>query len=533
MVTRKTSQQKDVDEVYRAKSADDFLLFALGLIIPSSDGPLLLANCIADFQKECFQSLAPSLHALREGIKPKVRRFWVERTKKSSKDGDLGICILWLIAFAKRPFLIQVCAANQKQAGIIKRRIDNLLHYNPWLTDYVKVQQKGILSTNGMGELIVEASDVSGGAHGETPDLLVLNELVHVARWITMETHMNNANGVPRGVVIVSTNAGIKGTTAHAWRNDAIKRKERWKVHVWNKKAPWLDDEDVEEARRLDPIGSTFKRLWEGQWVLASGDALDGGTIDRSFVLEGPTEEREAGWTYLGGLDLGISKDHSAVAVIGVNAKEQKVKVVYVKGWVPNKPNDKDKLEVNSTAVEWECIRLWKLYLVEWFGYDPAAGGSFMAQRLRMAGVPMREWSFASTQNMTDMAQAFVQLMKDEKIQCYHDEEGRLHRDFNKFSISHKPPSTYKLESVSDEFGHADVGTAVIITLPQAVERLQYWEGLTPADVLWSEDDHKEFSEEELNQLPVEMREIYEDIKPIDAMGYGLLEDADDDYMSF
>ena len=197
---KQSTESKEVSEVFRAKSADNFFLFSQGITIASSTGPLLFKNCIQKFQKDCFKDLAPSLHALRNGDKPDIRRFWIERTKKSSKDADLGICLLWLIAFAKRPFLIQVCAANQKQAGIIKRRISDLLHYNYWLHDYVKIQQNKVLGKNGLGELIIESTDTMGGAHGETPDLLVLNELVHVARWAVMETHMNNADGVPQGV---------------------------------------------------------------------------------------------------------------------------------------------------------------------------------------------------------------------------------------------------------------------------------------------------------------------------------------------
>jgi phage terminase large subunit-like protein len=527
----------DIQEVYEKRSASKFLVFMGGLRIDSAYGPKVFSKCIQPFQQECFESLAPSLQALQEGEMPPIRRFWIERTKKSSKDADLAVCLLWLIAFAKRPFLIQVCAANRKQAGIVRSRIKSILAYNHWLDDYVEIQRHMIISKNGLGELIIESTDSTGGAHGETPDLLVLNELVHVAKWETMQTHRSNANGVPQGVVIISTNAGIRGTSAWDWREKAIKamnkNPDKWRFHIWDKKAPWIPDVNVEEERELDTIGNTFKRLWEGKWVLGTGDAVDEDSINRCFVLEGPLEDREYGWNYIAGLDLGIKKDHSGIAVIGVNVREKKLKIAAIKAVTPTVPIEKEngetEYEVSAAAVENACVRLWKLFLIDWFGYDPAAGGSFMAQRLRDVGVPMREVSFAKPDNLTAMARSFVQVLKDGKLEAYDDEEGRLRRDFGKFTITYKPPSSYKLEAVSDVHGHADVGTAVIIALPEAVERMKSWEGLNPDDVLWDEEDDKPFTANELDELPEEMREIYDGVIPLGGdMIYDDFDDGDD-----
>jgi len=47
--------------VYEARSADDFMLFARGLIVPSASGPMLFNECMAPFQEETFRDLEPSL----------------------------------------------------------------------------------------------------------------------------------------------------------------------------------------------------------------------------------------------------------------------------------------------------------------------------------------------------------------------------------------------------------------------------------------------------------------------------------------
>jgi hypothetical protein len=106
------------------------------------------------------------------------------------------------------------------------------------------------------------------------------------------------------------------------------------------------------------------------------------------------------------------------------------------------------------------------------------------------------------------MATTFVQAIKEGKLECYEDPEGRLRRDFGKFSIVNKGLSGYKLEATSDEFGHADVGVALIITLPRAIEELGGFVQLQPDDdVAYS--DMESLEEDEVNEMPDELKNIY------------------------
>jgi hypothetical protein len=496
---------------YRSRSANDFTLFYKGLVIPSAYGPKLLGLCLADFQEEAFNSLAPSLRAVRDGTMPPRRRFWLERTKKASKDADLAICILWLMAFPKRPVLVQVSAANQQQAGIIKRRAADILHYNPWLADRVRITRYGIVGFGGLGEVIIEATGSSGAKQGDTPALLILNELVHVDKWDVNQTHMNNADGVPQGVVIISTNAGIKGSHAEKWKKNAINNQDRWTILSFKGVAPWVNKKDVEDARRRDPVGSEHDRLWGGLWTSGVGDAVEEAAIDACFVLPGPLEKPEDGWRYVAGLDLGISHDHAGIVVVGASQKLQMMKVARVFGYRPDFLNPSTgKLEVNFTTVQESCLQLSKHYRVSWFGFDPAAGGSFMAQQLRAKGVPMHDMSFSSKKNTTTMALSFIQSLKARKLQCYEDEEGRLRRDFGKFQIVTditKIPTKHVLKAVSDEWGHADVGTALLICLPKAIQ-LAGISGFFDSDSVLFEDLTEEAKEETIATMSEGMQEI-------------------------
>ena len=506
------AETDQVERQYQARSENDFMLFAMGLTIPSASGPKVLGNCIAPFQTRDFELLAPSLAAVRNGTLPPRRRFWLERTKKASKDADIAICLLWLMSFPKRPVLVQVSAANRQQAGIIKRRIKSLLYYNAWLTTRVKILQNRIIGKDGLGEVVIEATGNSGAKQGDTPDLLVLNELVHVEKWDVNETHMNNADGVPQGVVIISTNAGIKGTKAHKWKINAKSDTKRWTMMEFKGVAPWVDPADVADAKTRDPVGKEFDRLWGGRWPSGKGSAVSDDVIDDCFVHPGPLTEPETGWQYVAGLDLGVNHDHSALVLLGANYKEQRIRVAWLRGYVPSVRNDRGVLEVNADKVKQDCFELTQAFHICWFGYDPAAGGSFMAQDLRKRGVPMREMPF-SVKNKKLMGNAYILALNDGRLECYEDAEGRLRRDFGKFDIVPKS-SGYVLESTSDEWGHADVGTALVICLPKAIGLLGNSLIFTAEDVLTEDLKETPFTEEEAEEMPDEMKDICNAYKP-------------------
>lgn len=504
-------------ETYREYAKKDFMIFALGLKIDSAEGPKVFNRCIYPFQKKFFEDVAPNLHDLRIGEDPKNKRFWTERTKKAGKDSDLAIIILWLVAFPERPFYIQVAAADKEQASIVKKRIVNLIHYNSWLENYVDLVQWGVRSkkkltgsNSPMSSLDIMSSHIEA-AHGGTPDLLIINELSHVRKWEFVENLMHNASGVPRGMVIIATNAGFKGTKAEVWRNNATNPNNNWVMHCWSKPAPWHSEEFIaDEKRRSTP--SQFNRLWKGRWASGKGDALDEEDIEKCFEDLDGLSDPETGWIYIAGLDLSIKNDRTGLVVLGINIAERKIKTAYWKQWSPSKITG----EVNLIDVEGECIIINKLYNIQGFYYDPSEA-RLMAQQLRPQ-VPMIEMGF-TPKNCTLMAESLIQAVESKILQCYDDEKGTLKRDISKFNIVEKPPSGYKLEAVRDEYGHADVGTALVICLPRAVAYLDGNRGLGPDDVL-VDTNEEELSEEEIENLPDELRGIY-----------GMYDDRDEDQL--
>lgn len=513
-------EQQQLLEAYIERSKTDFLMYAKGLTLRSGYGPKPFNECVADFQLKVLGDLAPSLQAEQQGQMPPIRRVWLERTKKASKDTDLGIILSWFVAFPVRPMYIQVGAADKDQAGIVKRRIEETLYYNAWLNDFIEIKNYIIHSKSGLAQIDIVAADIAG-SHGETPDVLVLNELSHVTKWEFVQNLMDNAAGVPQGMILAATNAGIIGTKAHKLREQASESKN-WYFHTFEQPAPWLTQEDLDEAKKSNST-SRYKRLFWGQWSSGKGDALDETDIDRCFKRGekvGPILTPKDEHVYIGALDLGVSHDHSGGVILGVHREAQKIQLAQMKGWAPS-VKMYGKLEVDLQAVEDWCFAMWQTFRVVWFGYDPTQA-KLMAQRLMRRGVPMREFTFSSGANLTDMAVSMVQSVEEGILDCWDDEDGRLRRDFGKFNIVERlmggrvdkdtgeKAASYKLVAVSDEFGHADVGTALAIALPRAMRILEM-SFFDPNDVLATPDeDEVEITEGELEVMDPDLKAIYD-----------------------
>ena len=505
------AQEKAIHEAYLQKSADDFMTFTLGIVIDGQTGATQLSRVIRDFQKECFEFIAPNMKQLRDGDMPERRRFWIERTKKASKDADLAVYVAWLVAFPTRPFYIQIGAADRDQAGIVKDRLSALLHHNPWLNDYIKMTGNQIKSTK-MGHdgkplcrVDIKSSDVAG-AHGGTPDLLIINELSHIGKFEFAENMMDNADGVAQGMVIIATNAGIKGTKAHKWREAHLASPE-WDCFILDRPAPWHAKSTVSDAKRRNSR-SRYLRLWWGKWVAGTGDAVDHADIEACKVLKGPDQIPLDGWTYLMGLDLGISKDHAALAVIGIDTKRRKIRVANFCWW---NPKDYEDGKVSLARVRQKCIEWGLLYRPLRMLYDPHQA-ELLVQDVKNYSknqIRTKEMSFGSASNMVAMADSFVQLVTAHTLEYFDDADFKLQGDFAKFSIVEKQYGL-RLEAVRDETGHADVGTAVVITLPAAQELLNSTTNEVDG-ILVELMDEVDLTDEEVEEMPDLLKEIYED----------------------
>ncbi len=441
------------------KYASDFLAFADDLVIPAGHGPARFGDVMADFQRQRFTDLAPALHAVAKGQRPPIGRYWWEATKGASEDSDLAVALLWLLTFSfrPRPLDCQVAAGDKDQANELRKAAKDILRLNPWLSAAIEIQAFRI--TNARSESVCEiiAADVIG-SHGARPDVLIANELSCVTKQEFVENLFDNLTKIPFGLGIVATNSGFTGSWQYEWRENA-RTSDRWRFSKVDYPAPWLDEDEVEEARKRNSA-SRFNRLWRGIWVSGAGDALDPEDIQAAIVLDDEGYYALPGHSYVGGLDLGVRCDHSGLVILGCDHTTGRIKLASCESWKPTP----------GSPVDLELVRQGVLVARSRFGmktclYDPHQC-EYLAQVLRDDGLLMEPMLFVGA-NLNLMASTLLETFRSRRLDLYQDDD--LINDLRKLAITEKSYG-YKLEAVRDQTGHADRAIALAIVLPFATE---------------------------------------------------------------
>ena len=467
------------------------------LALKGGRGVGLFAGMLADFQKRDFAALDPAFQALRHRQRPACQRFWIERTKGASKDTDLATLLLWVLAFTPNQLACQVAAADAEQADELRRAADAIVRLNPWLAELVDVQRDALVNPHTGSRAKVLTLDALG-SHGACPDLLILNELTHAKGDAGREfalTLLDNASKAPNGVVIIATNAGFLDSWQHQLR-ETYRASPRWYFAAVTDPAPWLDPAELAEAEKRNPP-SRFRRLWRGEWVSGSGDAIDADDIQAAIRQPGPMVGTEPGWGFYAGLDIGVKHDRAALAVVGQYAgatlpveapaperprvgiwaaledlglidppaipervrisepAAQRLRLADCRGWTPSPGRPVSLMEVEEAVWEaWERFR----FAACWF--DPSQA-LLMAERLRVRGVPMVETPFSGG-NLSDMAARLLEAFKARELELYPDAE--LLADINKLRLVERSFGV-KLEAARDGSGHADRAIALALAV--------------------------------------------------------------------
>lgn len=437
--------------------ATDPAAFQEEIIIPGVDGAARFGDIMADFQRERFAAINPALIAVANGDKPEIGRHWWEATKGCAKDSDLAVCLLWLLAFTRRPLVCQVGAADQDQADELRLAAKAIIGLNPWLAEAVLIQASEIVCRRTESRCSIIAADVAG-SHGARPDVLIINELSHITRREAAENWRDNAAKVNRGLVVIATNAGYENSWQFAWREEA-RTSARWSFHQWAEPSPWIDPEEVAESERRNSRARHLRLFW-GVWARGAGDALDPDTIDSRIVLTDLLTRRPDGWFVIGGLDLGVKRDHSAFVVLGADCHSQRVKLMHCQSWAPIGG------QVQLTEVREAVLAAHRRFGLMEVRFDPNQA-LLMAQELRTEGLSMEEMAFAGA-NLNTMASAMLEAFRSARIDLYDDPP--LIDDLKRLNIVERSFGM-KLEAPADTTrGHCDRAFALAICLPRALE---------------------------------------------------------------
>lgn len=442
--------------------ASDPRLYRERLAVRGSHGPVSFTSIEAPFQRPILASIDAAFRAVREDRQPPVTRIWVEATKGAGKDTLAAMSLLWLLAFTPRQLTAQVLAADRSQADELRRAADGIRRQNEWLGQLVEVQNWLLLNPHSGSRCEIVASDESGG-HGSRPDIVVINELTHHSDRGPAETAMDNAAKVPSNVTIILTNHGRRDSWQWDWRQLA-KESPRWAFHSYTQPAPWINPDELKERRR-STSEARFRRLWLGEWIGDDESALTDAVLRAAIVLAGPRYGRESpDEQTFAGLDLGISRDRSALAIL-TRSPGERTKLAGCQSWSPPRGGQIDLSQVERAVLEaHQRFGFFTLF------YDPAQA-ELMAQRLRRAGVPMVGIPF-TVGTLQEMASSLLEVFNSGEIELFQHHQ--LITDLRQLRFVERG-NAFRLDSTRNSDGHQDLATAFTLALLAAKRNPVAW----------------------------------------------------------
>ena len=457
--------------------------FRNALLIDTDSGPRPFKDTIEPWQSADFSALDEGWLRAVQGSKKEAEwsRGWLERSRGHSKSLDLGISAAWAL-FASRRRLSGIAAAGDKdQARLLRDAIGKIVFVNPWLADLLEVQNDRVVNKATGSSLDIIASDAPT-SYGLTPDFIVIDELTHWAKRDLWDSLISSAAKRSTCMLVIITNAGV--TDSWQWElREAVRADKGWFFSRLNgPKARWITADRLAEQERLLP-GVAYRRLWLNEWSSGGGDALREDDINRAFV-EGlkPQVQAEPGFEYVAGLDLGVSRDSSALCVLGIRRGREghgRIRLAFTRLWRPSKVRKVDLVEVEKAIRDahdrfdirqlsfdpWEARHLASTLQAGSVGtlakqVDPA-GLNMSRARPKRIKLPLVEVPPTGA-NLQRMASTVIETFNDSRVELF--EEPDLKRDLLRLRVEERS-SGFRLTSPRDETGHGDSASAFALAL--------------------------------------------------------------------
>jgi len=314
---------------------------------------------------------------------PRHRHAYMERPRGHSKTGDLGTEAVTELVLGRPGSQLYCAAADEDQAALLHADVRGKFERSPILRPLVKVTRRDITVKATGSRLTVLAADAPS-AYGLRPDWIAVDELAEWRRrelWDSLWT----ATGKRRSCRMLVISTAGWDRTGIAWEVRQIAEREgNWYFSPRGQCASWIDPAWLEQQRRTLPA-HVFVRLHESRWVEGAGAFLTSAEVERIFVEALP----EGTGPRAIGLDLGLARDRSALAVVRVDAETGLVVVEALVTWAPRRGERVDFQEVESEVARLAASVRAPVVFDPWQAV-------LMGQRLQAAGVETVEYAFTA-----------------------------------------------------------------------------------------------------------------------------------------
>jgi phage terminase large subunit-like protein len=408
--------------------------------------------------------LAPAFERDEAGL-PQFRLFYAELPRGHWKSGGAA-AIAVTEAVLESGTDVVIAAADRDQAAIVGENVDGYLSRNAKLRALFDPKRDEWLVPSRGSRIRVISSDAPtawglGGTHKRFR--VVCDELTNwreqgEALWIALASATGK---VADAQTIVITNAGYDADHSWQWRVRESAEREGWALllTVDGVLASWITDEWIEQMRALLP-GAAFDRAILNKWVAESGDFVTREQW-RRCVDPGlsPQTQGIRELTYIGGLDLGLTKDRTAFAIVHVDrADGQTIVLDELQVWAGTRAKPVEIAQIERAVVDakrrYSSLRVladpWQLK------------GSI--QRLSKDGVSISEFTF-SAGSIAKLSSLLYELISDATLRVFDDRE--LEQEILGLQVV-QTASGWRIDHRSG--GYSDRAVALGMALSEAVK---------------------------------------------------------------
>lgn len=470
------------------------------LMIDTSDGPRPLANVEEEWQRADYPALDAALLAGAGYQSHGPRNAWLERPRGHVKTFTISTLVVWFLLASPFRRSGLVAASDEEQAGLLLTQLRTLLQLNPMLAGHIEVLRDRVRSRSTGSEVVVISSDVAS-SWGHTVQLIICEEISVWPKRDLFDSLFSTAAKRSDCAMICVGNAGWQDHWAWTVR-EQVRQDEAWYFsRLEGPMASWITAEALAAQERILPAG-TYRRVWLNEWQPGQlGQALTADLIRTATTLGGPTHVPQPGFQYLAAADLGITRDSTAIAVLGVDVGQwidpepreedevprwlAAVREAYP-GMYPEPEDDREPIHIPGTGqihlarlevftpaagekvrlmeVEQRLVDLHSTFNLQATGIDPW-NAALLLERIREKGLNAFPVDFTA-QNLRAMAQAVLDSFREQQIKLFDDPA--LLADLRALRVK-ETGFSFRLEapraSTSEGTRHADTATALSIGL--------------------------------------------------------------------
>ncbi|HUY91388.1 MAG TPA: terminase large subunit [Pirellulales bacterium] len=471
--------------------------FRQHLLIDGDAGPRRLGDCLDPWQRADFEALDPGWRRVAGLAGDGPQRAYLERPRGHSKTSDLAVMATWVLLAARRQISGVAAAADRDQARLLRDAVGKLVALNAWLAEILDVQVYRVTNRHTGSTLEILSSDAAT-SYGLTPDFIIVDELTHWSTdslWVSL---FSAAAKRSNSMLAIIANAGVGCGSSWQWNiREAARQSDDWYFHSLDGPcASWISEKHLAEQRRMLPA-IAFDRLWINHWTTGSGDALTEADISAAVLHDAPWRARKTGWVFVGGLDIGLSKDATALCILGKQVGETcveyrprkfasraeramaelgmmrggadeeiittvegtgRLRVADVQIWKPGPGR-----RVELTDVEASIVAAHERYGLSSMGYDPHQA-EYLADRLGAAGVPVERVPFTGG-NLQQMATSLLDAFSARNIDLF--DHPQLLADLRSLRVEERSYGV-RLTSPRGPSGHGDCATAMSLAIHTA-----------------------------------------------------------------